>query len=86
MVKKTKNEAGIQEITVDDLKTELGAGEKPVVIDVREGGEVQRGKVKKNPFVDIYIYIYIYMCVCVCVRACVRACASVMCLYMFIII
>ncbi|KAG2222002.1 hypothetical protein INT45_006702 [Circinella minor] len=45
MVKKTKSEAGIQEISADDLKTELGAGEKPVVIDVREGGEVQRGKI-----------------------------------------
>ena len=62
MVKKTKNEAGIEEISVDDLKTELGAGEKPVVIDVREGGEVQRGKVKKGA---LLIYIYIYVCVCV---------------------
>ncbi|KAI9491017.1 Rhodanese-like domain-containing protein [Zychaea mexicana] len=45
MVKKTKNTIGIQEITVDELKSELGAAEKPVIIDVREGGEVQRGKI-----------------------------------------
>ncbi|KAI8068530.1 Rhodanese-like domain-containing protein [Gongronella butleri] len=45
LVKKTRQDNGIQEVNSDELNTALGGNEAPLVIDVRETAEVAQGKI-----------------------------------------